>query len=98
MNLSGILVMARPENLPHVAAELGALAGVEVHQQDPGGRLVVVLEAGDVRAETEGLRRIQAVPGVLAAEMVVHYFEGDDEVFTELPPDIAALPGLSACQ
>ena len=53
MNLSGILVMARPEHLPGVVAELGALPGVEVHQQDPAGRLVVVLEADSVRAETD---------------------------------------------
>jgi nitrate reductase NapD len=98
MNLSGILVMARPENLPRVAAELNALPGVEVHQQDPVGRLVVVLEADKVRAEADGLRQIQAVPGVLMAEMVFHYFEEDDEVLPELPPEIADLPGLNVCQ
>ena len=98
MNLSGILVMARPENLPRVAAELNALPGVEVHQQDPVGRLVVVLEADKVRAEADGLRCIQAVPGVLMAEMVFHYFEEDDEVLPELPPEIADLPGLNVCQ
>jgi nitrate reductase NapD len=98
MNLSGILVMTRPENLPGVAAELNALPGVEVHQQDPVGRLVVVLEADKVRAEADGLRQIQAVPGVLMAEMVFHYFEDDDEALSELPPEIAALPGLNACQ
>lgn len=98
MNLSGILVMARPENLPGVVAELGTLPGVEVHQQDPVGRVVVVLEADSVRAEADGLRRIQRVPGVLMAEMVVHYFEDDDETVSELPPDIAALPGLNTCQ
>lgn len=98
MNLSGILVMARPENLLRVAAELNALPGVEVHQQDPVGRLVVVLEADKVRAEADGLRQIQAVPGVLMAEMVFHYFEEDDEVLPELPPEIAAMPGLNVCQ
>lgn len=98
MNLSGILVMARPEHLPGVVAELGALPGVEVHQQDPAGRLVVVLEADSVRAEADGLRRIQRLPGVLMAEMVVHYFEDDDEALAELPPEIAALPGLNACR
>jgi nitrate reductase NapD len=90
--------MAHPENLPRVVAELNALEGVEVHQQDPIGRVVVVLEAETVREETNGLRRIQAVPGVLMAEMVFHYFEDDDETLSELPPEIAALPGLNACQ
>jgi nitrate reductase NapD len=96
MNLSGILVMTLPEHLPGVVAELNALPGVEVHQQDALGRLVVVLEADRVKEETDGLRRIQAVPGVLMAEMVVHYFEDDDEPISSLPPDIAALPGLNA--
>ncbi len=100
MNLSGILVMARPENLPAVAAGLATLPGVEVHQQDPQGRLVVVLEADSVRAEADGLRRIKTVPGVMMAEMVFHYFEDDEESLSELPPEIAALPGLDAqaCQ
>ena len=98
MNLSGILVMTLPENLPQVVSALSALPGVEVHQQDPVGRVVVVLEADKVREETDGLRRIQAVPGVLMAEMVFHYFEDDDEALSELPPEIAVLPGLNACQ
>jgi nitrate reductase NapD len=98
MNLSGILVMTRPEYLPGVVAELNALQGVEVHQQDDLGRLVVVLEAERVRDEADGLRRIKAVPHVLMAEMVVHYFEDDDEAISELPPEVAALPGLNACQ
>lgn len=96
MNLSGILVMARPENLSAVVAELNALPGVEVHLQDPVGRLVVVLEADSVRAEADGLRHIKSVPGVLMAEMVFHYFEDDEETLSELPPEIAALPGLDA--
>ncbi|MFZ5574313.1 MAG: chaperone NapD [Pseudomonadota bacterium] len=100
MNLSGILVMTRPENLSAVAAELNALPGVEVHHEDAVGRLVAVLEAESVRAEADGLRRIKTIPGVLMAEMVFHYFEDDDEVLSELPPEIAALPGLdaNACQ
>lgn len=96
MNLSGLLVMTRPEAMPQVIDTLNALPGVEVHQQDPHGRLVVVMEADSVRAETDGLRRIQALPGVLVAEMVYHYFEDDDETVTELPADIAALPGLDS--
>jgi nitrate reductase NapD len=98
MNLSGILVMAHPHTLPQVLTELNALPDVEVHQEDPSGRLIVVLEADSLRGETDGLRRIKAVPGVLMAEMVFHYFEDDDEALSELPPEIAALPGLNACQ
>lgn len=78
MSLSGILVVARPERLATVIRELAALPGVEVHQVDePTGRIVVVQEAEGVDAEVEGLKRIQATPGVALATLVYHYF-GDE--------------------
>ena len=50
---------------------LRALPGVEVHQVE-AGRAVVTQETGE---QEEGLRRIQALPGVLHAELVYHWFE-----------------------
>ncbi|MGA7950764.1 MAG: chaperone NapD [Thiobacillaceae bacterium] len=96
MNLSGVLVVARPDTLSSVAQALSALRGVEVHQQDPlSGRLVAVLEAEDILAETELLRRIQSLPGVAMAEMVTHYFGEDEQIFNELPAELQSHPGLS---
>lgn len=96
MNLSGVLVVARPDTVSSVAQALSELAGVEVHQQDPAsGRLVAVLEAEDVRAETELLRRVQSLPGVAMAEMVTHYFGEDAQIINELPAESQTYPGLS---
>ena len=96
MNLSGVLVVARPETLSLVAQALSKLSGVEVHQQDPAtGRLVAVLEAEDIQAETDLLRRVQAVPGVALAEMVTHYFGEDEQIIKELPAEFQSHPGLS---
>lgn len=90
MNLSGILVVARPERLSTVIRELNALPGVEVHQVDAAtGRIVVVLEASDILGEIEGLKRIKALPHVLVAEMVYHYLADDRQTYAELPPDLA---------
>jgi periplasmic nitrate reductase NapD len=76
MNLSGILVVVQPKQTASMTATLNLLPGVEVRQQEPEtGRLILVQEAPDVEAEMEGLRRIQALPGVALAEMVYHYFE-----------------------
>lgn len=81
MNLSGIYVVAKPEWLAGVVAELEALPGVEVHQVDEAtGRIVVVQEAADVQAEADGFERIQKLPHVLLAQMVYHYFADDPNI------------------
>lgn len=75
MNLSGILVVAAPGHVDSVLARLAALDGVEVRQHDrASGRIVVVQEAADVGAEVAGFGRIRALPHVLAADLVCHYF------------------------
>lgn len=78
MNLSGILVRALPERLDEVVTRLSTLPGVEVHETDAAsGRAIVVQEAATVDDEVAGLVRIKALPGVVAAEMVYHYFAED---------------------
>ncbi|MFN3594708.1 MAG: chaperone NapD [Thiobacillaceae bacterium] len=94
MNLSGIFVATRPEWLTTVKAALEALPGVEVHQVDAAtGRIVVVQEAADIHAEIEGVRRIQALPHVVMAEMVYHYIADDPLVYDGLPPELASRDG-----
>jgi nitrate reductase NapAB chaperone NapD len=79
MNLSGIVVTTTPASVPDVVNGLATLAFVEVTQIDPvGGRIVVVQERASVADEMEGLRAIQRLPGVVSADLVVHYF-GDEE-------------------
>lgn len=78
MNVSGILVHVRPDRFDDARAALAALPGLDVFQGDrPTGRLVVTQEAPSVGAEVAGLKRIQALPDVVAAELVYHRF--DDE-------------------
>lgn len=97
MNYSGILVLVRPQSVPVVCDALSALDGVEVFQQEPEtGRIVAVLEAESIKAETDMLQAIKALPGVAAAEMVYHYFEDDHEVITNIPEELDKLQGLGA--
>ncbi len=97
MNYSGVLVMAKPSNLQVARDALNALAGVEVFQIDrERGRIVAVLEADSIKAETELLQCIKSLPGVAAAEMVYHYFEDDNEVITHIPEELDKLQGLGA--
>jgi nitrate reductase NapD len=78
MNLSSILVFTSPENVEVLQNSLSVLPGIEVHHQcHDTGRLIVIQEALDDKTEMEGLRRIKALPKVMAAEMFYHYVDDD---------------------
>jgi periplasmic nitrate reductase NapD len=89
MNLSGILVIVTPEWVETVVTELNAMEGVEVHQTDPvTGRIIVVQEATDIHAEIEGVKRIKAMPHVVMADMVYHYFADDARAYDAMPAEL----------
>lgn len=97
MNLSGILVVAKPQWLGQVVEAVNALEGVEVHQVDEQtGRIVAVLEAEDINAEIGRLKEIKAQPHVLMAEMVYHYLAEDQKAYDSMPPELAD-EQLSSC-
>jgi nitrate reductase NapD len=81
MNLSGIVVVSAPGRFDECLAAAAALPGVEVHHRDPSThRFIVVQEADTIEAEMDALLRLKAVPGVVLAEMVYHYFpEGEPQ-------------------
>ena len=86
MNLSGIVVTAAASHFASVLDGLRALPGIEVHQTDePTARIVVVQEASDIGAGMQGLQRIQALPHVVSAALVYHYFD-ESTVETERSP------------
>jgi len=99
VNLSGILVVAKPEFQGQVVDTLNALEGVEVHQVDEAtGRIVAVQEAADIHAEIEGIKRIKAVPHVIMAEMVYHYLAEDERTYEAMPPELEdKQDGFDAC-
>lgn len=87
MNISGIVVGLSKDDFPEGLAALSALPGVQVHHQDPAQhRLVVTQETDTTEEQEEGLRRIQALPCVLHAALVHHYFEeGEGQVDAPAP-------------
>jgi len=88
-------VAALPEHVAEVAQSLSALQGLEVFQADvASGKLVVVQEAASVGEEVEGFKRIRAVPNVIAADLVQHYFEEDKELIHAIPDGLDDLEGV----
>ncbi|MCP5249458.1 MAG: chaperone NapD [Candidatus Accumulibacter sp.] len=79
MNISSVLVNARPEVLPQVQGKLLALSGVEVHAATDKGQLIVTIEADSDRAAADMFTTISRQPGVLSAALVYHQFEPDPD-------------------
>ncbi len=74
---------------------LNAVEGLDVHHPDAKtGRVIVTQEAEHVGAEVDGLKRIKAMPEVLMAELVSHFFEEDEMVINAIPPGLDELDGL----
>ncbi len=85
-SVSGLCVTARPENLDEIEALLNSLPGTGVHARDlHSGRLVVVQERASIEDHRQGLRELQALPGVLTAELVLHFQDPDDRPDTSTP-------------
>ncbi len=80
LQISGLSVVAQAGQLAAAADAIADLPGAEVFARDPEtDRLVVVQDLPSVEEHMEGLRRIQALPQVLVAELVYHRSELDEE-------------------
>ncbi len=92
MNISGILLVADTAHIDAVLEQLAALEGIEVSQHDrASGRIVVVQEAADVGAEVAGFSRIRALPHVLCADLICHYFGDQPAAEPQVESALASL-------
>ena len=73
MNISGIAVMTTPERVDAVRREIEALGWAEVPHWSADGRLVVVFEGEDSGEEISRFKHLKSLPGVVAADLVMHY-------------------------
>ncbi|MBO3277068.1 chaperone NapD [Pseudomonas schmalbachii] len=95
VQIASLIVHARPEALPAVKANLQLLPNLEVHQESPLGKLVVVLEATEEAQILATLETIHNLPGVINAVLVYHeILESPDEPLPE-HKDASALPAAS---
>lgn len=72
LHIASLLVHCRPETLAALKDNLCLLPDLELHQESPAGKLVVVLEAEHESRILERLDQIQNLPGVLNAVLVYH--------------------------
>lgn len=79
MDIAGLVIRARPEQLDPVRGRLLALPGVEVAAGSPEGRLAVTLEDRPGVSFEKTLLDIHLVEGVLSATLVYQYSDNAAE-------------------
>ena len=83
-SVSGLCITVRPEDLAKLEELLNQRPGLEVHARDPEtGKLVVVQECATIAEHRRRLEEIQAIPGVLTADLVMHYQPESESATTE---------------
>ncbi len=79
LSVSGLCVTTRADRLAEIEETISNRPGLEVHARDPqSGKLVVVQERATIEEHRKGLRELQALPGVLTAELVLHFRDPGD--------------------
>ena len=73
MNISSVILRARPEALGGVRSSLAAMPGVEIHADGEDGRLVLTIEDGEGYAPTDIFLKLHELDGVISASLVYQY-------------------------
>ena len=79
MNISGVIVLAAPTKYPEVKQQLLAMPGVDIPIDNDDGRMVVIIDEAGAKASGEVLMKIQAIDGVLSANLVYQHVEENEE-------------------
>lgn len=72
VHIASLLVHCRPEFLEAIKRNMVLLPNLELHQESPAGKVVVVLEAEHESRILETITHIQQLPGVLNAALIYH--------------------------
>ena len=73
MNISSVILRARPDKLAGVRQSLAAMPGVEIHADGNDGRLVLTLEDSGGESSAENFVKLHCLDGVIGASLVYQY-------------------------
>ncbi len=77
MNVSSIVLKAKPEHFQEVLAGLEESDICDVHFHDEMGRIVVTIEGANINEEMEKMKLLSKTQNVLSAEMAYAYSEDE---------------------
>jgi len=73
MNISSIVVHARPQDSSDLLGKLASIPGVDVHAATDDGRIILTIEDTPDTAPAETLMNVQNMQGVLNAALIYNY-------------------------
>jgi nitrate reductase NapD len=79
MNITSIIVHAKPTELQSVRGNIEQIPGVEIHAATDDGKLVVTIESETDGETASTFDRINVMDGVMSAAMVFHQYESDPD-------------------
>lgn len=79
MDISSVIVSAKPERGAELKAHLDGMDGVEVHVVSEDGRMIVTIESESEKDTVKTFELIGQIPGVLAVSMAYHQIESNPD-------------------
>ncbi len=81
IQISGIAIKFLPVKADTVREALQQIEGLEIHLEDPAGKMVITLEDRNSKGMTEAIGEIETVEGVIAVNPVYIH---DETTLTEI--------------
>ena len=78
MNISGVILRARPACLEAVREGITAIPGVEIQADPSDGRILLTVEDNPACSTADAFIRLHQIPGVLGLSLAYQYC--DDEL------------------
>ena len=75
MNIAGVVIHARPEDINSVQDAILAMPGVEIHGMKEDGRFVVTVEDDGYKETSDTVLNLHQIRGVLSATLVYQHSE-----------------------
>jgi len=79
MNLSSIVVQVKKVHLDEVIQAIIASEDFEYHLHDESGKIIVTIEGKNTEEEIGKLKKLNAIPNVISAEIAFAYSEEELE-------------------
>ena len=83
-NICGVFVQTTPEHLEDVARSLADTPGIDIHQTEDDGRMVVTIEDTPDKYASETLTDLRSVNGVLSASLVYHHCDTESKMLEDI--------------
>lgn len=80
MNISSIVVQVRSEHIDKVVDTIKKSDFCDYHFHDSSmGKIIITIEGENTSEEIEKIRKVQSIPHVIAADMIMAYSEDELE-------------------